>query len=151
MTVAVVSAAGQAPTPNPAAKPAHAANAASSAVTEAIMAKEKAIIAAVLSHDKATFQKDLMPDAVMVDQDGYVSVAAFLSGFDKMKGESATPSDMKVIVLNPATALVTYKLDQKGAFDGRPWPPTVYATTMWVNHGGTWRAAFHQESTAASH
>ena len=87
----------------------------------------------------------------MVDEAGYVSLADFLGAFDKMKAESATPSDMKVIVLNPNTALVTYKLDQKGSFDGHPWPPLVYATTTWVNHGSTWKAAFHQESTAATH
>jgi hypothetical protein len=32
---------------------------------------------------------------------------------------------------------------------GTPFPPTVYATTVWVNQGGTWRALFHQESKAA--
>jgi len=150
MSAAAVAAAGQAPAEK-AAKPAHAAKAASSAVADALMAKEKALIAAVLGQDKAVFQKALTTDAWMVDEAGYVSAADFLGAFDKLKGESATPSDMKVIMLSPTTALVTYKLDQKGSFDGHPWPPVVYATTSWVNHGGTWKAAFHQESTAASH
>ena len=151
MSVAAVAAAGQASAPTPAVKPAHAAKAAAFALPEALMAKEKAIIAAVVAHDKTAFQKELAPDASLVDESGYVSVADFLGAFDKMKAESATPSDMKVIVLNPNTALVTYKLDQKGSFDGHPWPPVVYATTTWVNHGGAWHAAFHQESTAAAH
>jgi hypothetical protein len=120
-------------------------------LSDALMAKEKAIIAAVLSHDKAAISKSLTPDGWMVDEGGYVSVSDFLQAFDGMKAESATPSDMKVIVLDPNVALVTYKLDQKGSLNGQPWPPLVYATTTWVNHGGTWHAAFHQESTAAKH
>ena len=151
MSVAAVAVAGQATAPKPAVKPSHAAKAASSVVSDALMAKEKALIAAVLGHDKATFEKSLTADAWMVDEGGFVSVADFLGAFDKMKAESATPSDMKVTVLNPSTALVTYKMDQKGSFDGHPWPPVVYASTTWVNHGGAWHAAFHQESTAASH
>ncbi len=151
LSVAAVAAAGQAAAPKPAVKPSHAAKAAAFALPDALMAKEKAIIAAVLAHDKAAFQKELTADAWLVDEAGYASLTEFLGAFDKMKGESATPSDMKVIVLNPSTALVTYKLDQKGSFDGHPWPPLVYATTTWVNHGGAWHAAFHQESTAAAH
>ena len=151
MSVAAGAAAGQAASPKPAVNPSHAAKAAAFALTDALMAKEKAIIAAVVGHDKTAFQKELTADAWLVDEAGYASVADFLGAFDKMKAESATPSDMKVIMLNPSTALVTYKLDQKGSFDGHPWPPLVYATTTWVNHGGAWHAAFHQESTAASH
>ena len=151
LCIAAVADAGQATAAKPAVTPSHAAKAASSAVSDALMAKEKVLIAAVLGQDKAAFQKILTADAWMVDEAGYVSAADFLGAFDKLKGETATPSDMKVIMLNPSTALVTYKLDQKGSFDGHPWPPVVYATTTWVNHGGAWHAAFHQESTAAAH
>jgi len=151
MSMAATAAAGQDAAAKAAPKAAHAAKAPSSALSDALMAKEKAIIAAVLAHDKAAFQKELTPDASLIDESGYMTLPDFLGAFDKMKGESANPSDMKVIVVNPSTALVTYKLDQKGSFDGHPWPPLVYATTMWVNHGGAWHAAFHQESTAASH
>jgi hypothetical protein len=151
MSMTAMAAAGQDAAPKPAPKAAHAAKPSSSALSDALMAREKAIIAAVLANDKAAFQKELLPDALMVDENGYMTLADFMGVFEKMKGESATPSDMKVIVVNPGTALVTYKLDQKGSFDGHPWPALVYATTMWVNHGGAWHAAFHQESTAASH
>src|SRR5262245_4321235 len=133
MSAATVAAAGQAAAAK-AAKPAHAAAGAMQAPADALIAKEKAIIAAVLGHDKAAFQKELAPSALLVDETGIVTLTDFLGAFDKMKGESATPSDMKVIMLNASTALVTYKLDQKGSFDGHPWPPVVYATTTWVNH-----------------
>src|SRR5206468_10519615 len=130
LSVAVLAAAGQAAAP----KASQAVKGAGSALSEALMAKEKAIIAAVVAHDKAAFAKLLATDALMVDESGYMTVADFLQAFDSMKAESATPSDMKVLVLNPTTALVTYKLDQKGSFNGQPWPPLVYATTTWVNH-----------------
>src|SRR5215467_8381328 len=74
-------------------------------VAEALMAKEKALIDAVLAHDKAAFTKALTPDALMVDESGYVSTADFLQGFESLKAESATASDMKVIILNPNVAL----------------------------------------------
>ena len=32
---------------------------------------------------------------------------------------------------------------------GQPLPAVTYVTTVWANHGGTWHAVFHQESTAA--
>jgi hypothetical protein len=65
--------------------------------------------------------------------------------------ESFKTSDMKVVTIGANTALVTYKLDEKGSIMGQPFPPVVYATTIWANHGGTWMAVFHQESTAAKH
>jgi uncharacterized protein DUF4440 len=142
--VTVAGASGQATAPK-----APAAKSAAPALAQTLMAKEKAIISAVLAHDKAAFEKALSPDALMVDEAGYMSVGDSLKAFDGMKAESAVPSDMKVIMLDANAALVTYKLEQKGTFDGHPWPPLVYATTTWVNHGGAWHAAFHQESTAA--
>ena len=48
-------------------------------------------------------------------------------------------------------SIVTYKAEQKGTFMGQPLPPLVYVSTIWANHGGTWHAVFHQESTAAKH
>ncbi len=60
-----------------------------------------------------------------------------------------TASDMKVLDVNANSQIVMYKLDQMGSCMGQPLPPVVYASTVWVNQGGTWQAVFHQESTAA--
>jgi hypothetical protein len=53
-----------------------------------------------------------------------------------------TASDMKVMDVNATTKIVAYKLDQKGTFMGMPFPPTVYASTVWVNQAapGRWRS-----------
>ena len=56
---------------------------------------------------------------------------------------------MKVVPIDATSGIVTYKLDQKGSFNGEPFQPTVYASTVWVNRSGKWVAAFHQESTPA--
>ena len=56
---------------------------------------------------------------------------------------------MKVVNIDANAALVTYKVDEKVSMMGQPFPPVVYSSTVWANHGGTWMAVFHQESTAA--
>lgn len=56
---------------------------------------------------------------------------------------------MKVIPIDANAAIVTYKLDQKGSYMGQTFPPTTYATTVWMNKGGKWWAIYHQESAAA--
>jgi hypothetical protein len=66
-----------------------------------------------------------------------------------IKIEMIKASDMKVVDIDATSAIVTYKTEQKGSFMGAPLPPVTYVTTIWANQGGTWKAVFHQESTAA--
>jgi hypothetical protein len=121
-------------------------------VADALMQRERALLQAVEKKDWTAFKKYVSADGWTIDENGAMSVADFLKmttdpKFDLMV--QMTASDMKVIDVDANSKLVTYKLDQKGSFMGQPFPPVAYATTVWVNHGGTWQALFHQESTAA--
>jgi hypothetical protein len=117
-----------------------------------LMKREQAMLTAVEKKDWTAFNQLTLPTGWNVDENGAMSVADFLKMTADPKFDlnvKMTASDMKVMDVNATTKIVTYKLDQKGTFMGTPFPPTVYASTVWVNQGGTWKAAFHQESKAA--
>jgi hypothetical protein len=127
--------------------------AAKSSVSDLLMHHERALFETLQKEDFASFSAMVMPGSWSVDENGFMTIDEFLkmvkdpkAGF---KYDSFQFSDMKVIALNPTASLVAYKLDSKGTFMGQAFPPTVYASTIWVNHGGTWHAMYHQESTAA--
>ena len=118
-------------------------------VSATLIAQEKVLLESVVKHDVKSFSALIAPGAGSVDEGGYMPVAEFIKVFDQAKIDVQTPTDIKVLMLNPTAAVVSYTLNQKGTFQGQPVPPTVYATTTWVNRGGKWLAMFHQESTAA--
>jgi hypothetical protein len=122
---------------------------AATGVSATLIAQEKVLLESVVKHDVKSFSALIAPGAGSVDEGGYMAVAEFIKMFDQAKIDVQTPTDIKVISLGPTAAVVTYTLNQKGTFQGQPVPPTVYATTTWVNRGGKWLAMFHQESTAA--
>jgi len=122
---------------------------AATGVSATLIAQEKVLLESVVKHDVKAFSALIAPGAGSVDEGGYMAVAEFIKMFDQAKIDIQTPTDIKVISLGPTAAVVTYTLNQKGTFQGQPVPPTVYATTTWVNRGGKWLAMFHQESTAA--
>jgi hypothetical protein len=122
-------------------------------VNETLMHHENDMIEKLQKKDFDGFQKYIMAGSWSVDETGYMSMDDFMKAVKDPKSnfswESYKISDMKVIDVDANAKLVTYKLDEKGSFMGQPFPPTVYATTVWAKHGGNWMAVFHQESTAA--
>jgi hypothetical protein len=119
--------------------------------SETLMHHEQTMLEALAKKDFPTFQKMIVPAAWNIDETGYMTIEDFIKAVNDPKSNlqfEFKTSKMKVVDINPSTKIVTYQLDQKGSFMGQPFPPTVYASTVWVNKGGTWRAVFHQESTA---
>jgi hypothetical protein len=119
-----------------------------------LMHREQVMLEALQKKDIAGFKKYIMAGSWNVDENGYMTIDEFVKALSDPKAnftlDSFKASDMKVVNIDANAAIVTYKLDEKGAFMGQPFPPVVYATTVWANHGGTWMAVFHQESTAAA-
>lgn len=64
---------------------------------------------------------------------------------DKLTIESFTIDDPKVTWATKDVAILRYKCDLKGSFDGKPFKP-VYATEVWVNRGGKWRILSYSET-----
>jgi hypothetical protein len=120
--------------------------------SDALMQKERALLDSVEKKDWTTFRKLVKPGTWAIDENGPMANDEFLKTVSDPKSTfsvTMTVSDMKVLDVNANSKIVMYKLDQKGSFMGQPVPPVVYASTVWVNQGGTWQAVFHQESTAA--
>jgi len=63
----------------------------------------------------------------------------------KLTIESFTIDEPKVTWATKDVAILRYKCDLKGSFDGKPFKP-VYATEVWVNRGGKWRIVSYQET-----
>jgi hypothetical protein len=122
-------------------------------VNETLMHHESDMIEKLQKKDFAAFNKYMLAGSWALDENGYMSIEDFMKAVKDPKSnfswESYKISDMKVIDIDANAKLVTYKLDEKGSFMGQPFPPVVYATTVWAKRGGNWTAVFHQESTAA--
>jgi hypothetical protein len=55
-------------------------------------------------------------------------------------------SDVNVIFPNEDTAVVGYKVHQKGILKGKPMDMTCADSTTWVRDGKDWKAALHTEA-----
>jgi hypothetical protein len=132
--------------------PAKKSMAAKSSVSDALMHHEQMMLEALHKKDFAGFKKMVMPGTWAVDENGPMAVEDFLKAMEDPKANFSfdyKTSDMKVVMVDANTAIVTYKLDEKGTMMGQPMAPVVYASSVWTNHAGTWMGVFHQESTAA--
>lgn len=64
---------------------------------------------------------------------------------DKLTIESFTIDEPKVTWATKDVAILRYKCDLKGSFDGKTFSP-VYATEVWVNRGGKWQIVSYSET-----
>jgi len=134
-------------------KPAAAKPMPKSANAEKLIANETKVLEAVRTKDAKTFSSFVLPGSWSIDETGLQANDDFVKmmGDPKadLKIEMLKGSEMKVIDIDANAAIVVYKIDQKGSMMGMALPPTSWASTVWVNKGGTWRAVFHQETKAA--
>ncbi|WP_439620421.1 nuclear transport factor 2 family protein [Gemmata sp.] len=63
-----------------------------------------------------------------------------------LKLTAYTPAKLKITVLGPDAALVTYALELKGTFKGKDVPAKNFASAVWVRKGGKWLEAYYQET-----
>lgn len=77
---------------------------------------------------------------------GPQSRAAQLKTLADLKMSEYTPANLKVTLLGPDVALVTYRLALKGTYQGKPLPRNNYASAIWVREGGKWLEAYYQET-----
>jgi len=54
---------------------------------------------------------------------------------------------LKIVILGPDAALVTYPLGLKGTFKGKELPATNFASAVWVRKGGKWLESYYQETS----
>jgi hypothetical protein len=68
-----------------------------------------------------------------------------IATIDKLTIESYTLDDAKVSKATKDVAILRYKCDLKGSFEGKPFS-AVYATEVWVNRGGKWLIVSYSET-----
>ena len=122
---------------------------AQNAMATKLMAAENKMLDDLTTGKKDAFFGVIAPDSWSVDEGGWMKMDDFKQSWDQIKIQSSKASEMKVVPINATSAIVTYKLEQKGSMAGQPFPSPVYASTVWVQKNGKWWAVFHQESTPA--
>jgi hypothetical protein len=107
---------------------------------------EKAVWDAIKAKNTEAFTNFLLPDAMEVEPEGVMDRARSAKGITEFDASKYTLSDFKETKLDADAALVTYKVkgpDEKGHMT------EMYHSTVWTNHGGQWKAAFHQGTYAS--
>lgn len=122
---------------------------AQNAMATKLMAAENKMLDDLTAGNKDAFFAVIAPGSWSLDEDGWMKIEDFKQAWDQLKIQSSKVSDMKVVPISVSSAIVTYKLEQKGSMAGQPFPSPVYASTTWVLKNGKWWAVFHQESTPA--
>jgi hypothetical protein len=137
--------------PEPAAQGAPAgATATHSALEKTLIANENKIADAMMKKDKAAFASLVAADGWSIDGNGIMKTSEMAAALDQVVIKNYKISDERVSWVDPNTAIVAYKWTGSGTFAGQPFPPTVYASTVWTKKGDRWVAVFHQESEAAT-
>jgi hypothetical protein len=138
------------PAPSPAAKAKPVMN--KTAVQNKIIAMEKKLWEAWKNRDVKPFKSILWSGGVMIGDHGVENKEAtikFIAG-DACAVKSYSLSDFKVTWLDSDAALLTYKGTQDATCMGTAAPPAVWASSVYVQRGGKWYAATHQETPAAN-
>ena len=147
LALASMSFAQTAPTasPSPAASPKPAMSRAQ--IRNRIIATEKKLWEAWKNKDGKPFKANLSADSVLVGDNGVMGKNDVVTGIPNMPCEikSYTLSDFKVTFLNAGTAIMTYKGVVDGTCTGTALP-NVWSSSVYVNRGGRWMAASHQET-----
>jgi ketosteroid isomerase-like protein len=63
-----------------------------------------------------------------------------------LKLSAYTPAKMKITVMGPDAALVTYQLELKGTYKGKDVPAKNFASAVWVRKSGKWMEHYYQET-----
>jgi RNA polymerase sigma factor (sigma-70 family) len=121
---------------------------------ETVLALEKRIWEAHTKQDVNTFKSLLADDYVGLDihRDPYTKAGA-LEYVSKYRVEDAAMSNVKVILLNATSALVTYEIRFKvRSKDGKLVETRAdHNTTAWARRNGKWWAVFTEGTVLADH
>jgi hypothetical protein len=103
-------------------------------VWEAYKTKNVAAIKALTAEDYASYT---LAGASNLQQD--------IATIDKLTIENYTLDDPKVTKVTKDVAILRYKCDLKGSYEGKMFKP-VYSTEVWVNRGGKWLITSYSET-----
>jgi Domain of unknown function (DUF4440) len=97
------------------------------------------------SRNVAAMKALTAPEYAAYTQAGPSNLQQDIDTIEKLTIESFTIDEPKVTWATKDVAILRYKCDLKGSFEGKPFKP-VYATEVWVNRGGKWQIISYQET-----
>jgi uncharacterized protein DUF4440 len=120
-------------------------NAGGSSLDQMIINKSKETWEAYKSKNIAAIKALTDKDYVAYTLAGPSNLQQDIATIDKLTIENYSLDDPKVLKASKDVAILRYKCDLKGSFDGKPFSP-VYATEVWVNRGGKWQILSYSET-----
>jgi hypothetical protein len=125
-----------------------AATPAAPEVTQAdLEARERQVWDALKAKNWEAFAGTMSDDFVIVGPRGVSGKTQLLEEVKRYELAEYTLSDFRLVRVDADLAVITYTTRERGTFDGKPLPDRpVRASSAWVNRGGRWVAAYHQET-----
>ena len=112
---------------------------------QALIGKSRETWEAYKSRNAAAIKALTAEDYVANSLTGPSNLEQDIATIEKLTIESYTIDDPKVSMATKDVAILRYKCDLKGSFDGKPFEP-VYGTEVWVNRGGKWQIVSYTET-----
>jgi len=119
---------------------------------EALIALEKQAWEAWKTRDGKFFQGLLSEESIGVGDSGVSKKATIVKDIASSDCDvrSYSLDIYELVMLDPNTAILTYKADQDATCKGKAVPAKVWASSVYVKRGGKWLSAFHQETPVTS-
>jgi hypothetical protein len=129
-----------------------AATATPAGVSQAdLEAKEHQVWDAVKAKNYDAFGALLTDDFTYVTNDGIYNKSQTIDALKKYDLTDYSFSDIKFVKVDDDLAVLVYTSTETSTLDGKPSPESgkkVYNASAWVNRGGKWVAAYHQDTVS---
>ena len=128
------------------------ARAASAAIESEIAAAQTRLDDAFAKGDPTEIRSLVTPDHVAVTAFNPVEapISDQIANLPKSDLSFQGDENRKVFQISENVVLVTQEKLYTGTFDGRPLPPRVLVSAIWVNEGGTWLQRYYQETAVTT-
>lgn len=119
-----------------------------SSLDKAWIEREKAVWETIKNKQFDAFRRYYADDFKSVSVDGVHDIKQEMEGVRNVDLKSYSLTDLKVLTPNKGTAIVTFKVTVQGSYKEQDISGAYYASSVWVNRGGKWRAIFYTEVKA---
>jgi len=117
---------------------------------DVMIAKEKAAWQAYKDKRADDFKKLVSPDLVAMNANGVTNLQDELETMSKSETKSFALNDMKVVMPDANTAIVTCQAKLDGSFSGSDISGVYNCASIWRMTNSKWRAVFHTTIRAES-
>lgn len=107
---------------------------------------EQAFLTAYKAKDAETFKKNFARDYVGIANDGMQTVDKEIEKMGRFNIRELHMENEKVTFPTESVGIVTYKMVSEGQLDGKEFSGVLYASTVYVERDGQWKAVLHTES-----